>query len=134
MAARNVGRVYREFNKGNINCTFEDAVQRHEFIEKLYKENGYVEAQILAHPHPVANSKLGIVVIQLEALRFISTSDCHTFVWNVNAFYGLVLLGCTKDPILAFADSQLKRQDSFDDVTAGKGNGIIMPLKGPPGV
>jgi len=44
MAARNVGRVYREFNKGNINCTFEDAVQRHEFIEKLYKENGYVEA------------------------------------------------------------------------------------------
>lgn len=44
MPGRNVGRVYRELEAGQINCSFEDAVERHEFIEGLYKENGYVEA------------------------------------------------------------------------------------------
>jgi predicted dehydrogenase len=42
--ARNVGRVYRALADGEVNCTFEDAVQRHELIEVLYKENGYTEA------------------------------------------------------------------------------------------
>lgn len=43
LRARNVARIYRELENGVINCTFEDAVARHEFIESLYKENGYVE-------------------------------------------------------------------------------------------
>ncbi|TVY83710.1 Galactose/lactose metabolism regulatory protein GAL80 [Lachnellula suecica] len=43
-AARNVGRVYRGLAKGEINCSFEDAVERHEFLEELCKQNGYVEA------------------------------------------------------------------------------------------
>lgn len=41
---RNVGRVYEALKEGRISCTFEDAVERHEFIEELYKENGYTEA------------------------------------------------------------------------------------------
>ena len=40
---RNVARVYKAFKKGEINCSFEDAVQRHEFIAELYRENGYFE-------------------------------------------------------------------------------------------
>ncbi|PSS25234.1 hypothetical protein M430DRAFT_133496 [Amorphotheca resinae ATCC 22711] len=40
--ARNVSRVYQKFAKGEIICSFEEAVQRHEFIEELYKENGYL--------------------------------------------------------------------------------------------
>lgn len=39
----NVGRVYEALEKGEINCTFEDAVARHEFIEEIYKQNGYTE-------------------------------------------------------------------------------------------
>jgi predicted dehydrogenase len=42
-SARNVARVYKALAKGENNATFEDAVERHEFIEQLYKENGYVE-------------------------------------------------------------------------------------------
>jgi predicted dehydrogenase len=40
-AARNVGRLYRELAKGQVNCSFEDAVERHEFLETLYFENKY---------------------------------------------------------------------------------------------
>ena len=42
-AARNVARVYKEFAKGEINCSFEDAVERHALIEALYGENGIQE-------------------------------------------------------------------------------------------
>ena len=41
--ARNVARVYETFAKGEINCTFEDAVERHVLIEALYRENGIQE-------------------------------------------------------------------------------------------
>ena len=50
-ATRNVARVYeglREWDgKGEREglCTWEDAVERHEFLEGLYKENGYVEGE-----------------------------------------------------------------------------------------
>ena len=43
---RNVGRVYDGIAHGRIArdiVTFEDAVERHAFIEGLYKENGYTE-------------------------------------------------------------------------------------------
>lgn len=39
-AARNVGRLYRGLAKGEVNCSFEDAV---EFLEELCKQNGYLE-------------------------------------------------------------------------------------------
>jgi predicted dehydrogenase len=41
--ARNVGRVYKEFKEGKINCSFEDAVERHALIEGMYRENGIQE-------------------------------------------------------------------------------------------
>jgi len=40
LAARNVGRVYKEFAEGKSICTFEDAVERHALIDTIYKENG----------------------------------------------------------------------------------------------
>lgn len=39
--ARNVARVYKGFSKGEVVCSFEDAVERHAFLDGLYKENGY---------------------------------------------------------------------------------------------
>ena len=43
LAAKNVGRLYRGLAMGEVNCSFEDAVERHEFLEELYKQNGYLE-------------------------------------------------------------------------------------------
>ncbi len=55
-------------------------------------------------------------------------------VWNDKAFESLVLPPDQKELILAFAESQAKHGDDFDDVVKGKGKGIIMLLSGPPGV
>lgn len=38
--AKNVGRLYKAFAEGKINCSFEDAVERHAFLGAIYKENG----------------------------------------------------------------------------------------------
>ncbi|OJJ38081.1 hypothetical protein ASPWEDRAFT_179685 [Aspergillus wentii DTO 134E9] len=58
-------------------------------------------------------------------------------VWDSRAFDSLVLPNTQQDLkklILAFAQSQSRRQDAFDDVIQGKGRGVIMLLRGPPGV
>lgn len=54
--------------------------------------------------------------------------------FSTTAFSSLVLPSQQKDLIQAFASSQVKYKDSFDDVIAGKGRGTIMLLSGPPGV
>ncbi|KAI8629729.1 NAD-binding Rossmann fold oxidoreductase family protein [Xylariaceae sp. FL1651] len=38
--AKNVGRLYKGLAEGQVNCSFEDAVLRHELIDAMYKENG----------------------------------------------------------------------------------------------
>jgi predicted dehydrogenase len=43
LPSKNTGRVYRELAEGRNNCNFEDAVERHGFIEEIYKENGIVD-------------------------------------------------------------------------------------------
>ena len=55
-------------------------------------------------------------------------------VWNDKAFESLVLPSDQKKLILAFAESQVKHAQAFDDVIKGKGKGIIMLLSGSPGV
>ncbi|KAJ5574821.1 P-loop containing nucleoside triphosphate hydrolase protein [Penicillium hetheringtonii] len=58
-------------------------------------------------------------------------------VWNSDAFDNLVLPHSQQDLkklILGFAKAQSKSRDTFDDIIKGKGRGIIMLLKGPPGV
>jgi predicted dehydrogenase len=43
LPSKNTGRVYKGLAEGRNNCSFEDAVERHAFIEGLYKENGIVD-------------------------------------------------------------------------------------------
>jgi hypothetical protein len=43
LPVRNVGRLYKAFADGSINCTFENAVERHRVIEQMYSENGIQE-------------------------------------------------------------------------------------------
>jgi hypothetical protein len=54
-------------------------------------------------------------------------------IFNENAFSSLVLPAEKKEMILAFASSQVKYKDSFDDVISGKGKGMTMLLSGGPG-
>ncbi|RDW78394.1 p-loop containing nucleoside triphosphate hydrolase-25 [Coleophoma crateriformis] len=60
-----------------------------------------------------------------------SVSDIQ---WNNEAFESLVLPADQKELILAFASSQVKHKDTFDDVISGKGKGIILLLSGGPGI
>ncbi|KAF4547882.1 ATPase-like protein 3 [Elsinoe fawcettii] len=54
--------------------------------------------------------------------------------WNEQAFSNLRLPQDDKDIMFAFVQSQLKNRPVFDDVIAGKGQGVIMLLAGEPGV
>ncbi|KAI1505616.1 P-loop containing nucleoside triphosphate hydrolase protein [Biscogniauxia marginata] len=63
---------------------------------------------------------------------FIDSVGEITF--NENAFDSLVLPEGHKSLILAFAQSQVKNKETFDDVISGKGRGIIMLLSGGPGI
>ena len=41
--ARNLGRVYRALARGDVNCGFEEVVERHEFIAEILRKNEYFE-------------------------------------------------------------------------------------------
>lgn len=60
--------------------------------------------------------------------------DVAEISFNEQAFESLVLPADQKDLILAFAQSQVKYKDAFDDIISGKGKGIIMLLSGGPGI
>ncbi|KAJ2992830.1 hypothetical protein NUW58_g2038 [Xylaria curta] len=51
-----------------------------------------------------------------------------------HAFDSLVLPSGHKSLILAIAQTQVKKTDTFDDVISGKGRGVIMLLSGGPGI
>lgn len=59
----------------------------------------------------------------------LSIDSLMDIKWNSSAFPGLVLPADTKDLLLAFAESQVKRHQKFDDVIQGKGRGTIMLLR-----
>ncbi|OAQ97799.1 hypothetical protein LLEC1_02557 [Akanthomyces lecanii] len=58
----------------------------------------------------------------------------HEIEFHEGAFASLVLSQERKKLILAFAESQVKHRDSFDDVVKGKGRSIVMLLSGGPGI
>ena len=60
--------------------------------------------------------------------------DIGEIQFDSGAFDSLVLAQDHKELILAFAQSQVKFKDSFDDIISGKGKGIIMLLSGGPGI
>jgi SpoVK/Ycf46/Vps4 family AAA+-type ATPase len=72
----------------------------------------------------------------LKSKRWLSffVDSVSEITWNSEAFSSLVLPEDQKELILAFAESQVKFKDTFDDVISGKGKGIIMLLSGGPGI
>ncbi|SPO04263.1 related to TOB3 (member of AAA-ATPase family) [Cephalotrichum gorgonifer] len=59
--------------------------------------------------------------------------DILPMVWNDTAFDHLVYDEQQKDLVMSFVEHHGKKQDSFDDVIVGKGQGLVMLLSGPPG-
>lgn len=83
-----------------------------------------------------SNMVYGYALKDKEWLQFFLDSSSE-IAWDSQAFDSLVLpkeQENLKDLILAFAKTQSKKLDTFDDVVQGKGRGIIMQLSGPPGV
>ncbi|KAM4066598.1 ATPase family associated with various cellular activities (AAA) domain-containing protein [Hirsutella rhossiliensis] len=60
--------------------------------------------------------------------------DVAAVQFDEDAFSSLVMPADKKDLILAFAQSQARYKDAFDDVISGKGKGIIVLLSGGPGI
>ncbi|KAF1990226.1 P-loop containing nucleoside triphosphate hydrolase protein [Aulographum hederae CBS 113979] len=74
----------------------------------------------------------GFALKSKQWLNFFVTA-IRDIEYNSGAFDRLVLPHNTKELILAFTETQNKTKESFDDVIAGKGKGIILLLCGPPG-
>ncbi|KAI9890333.1 MAG: hypothetical protein M1814_004243 [Vezdaea aestivalis] len=72
--------------------------------------------------------------LQLKRWQSFFIEPITDITFSNAAFESLVLPEDQKELILSFAESQVKYKDQFDDVIAGKGQGIIMLLSGPPGV
>ncbi|KAE8441938.1 hypothetical protein EG329_004146 [Mollisiaceae sp. DMI_Dod_QoI] len=72
----------------------------------------------------------------LKTKRWLSffVDSVSEISFNSSAFSSLVLPEDQKELILAFAESQVKYKNTFDDVISGKGKGIIMLLSGGPGI
>ncbi|CZR56597.1 related to TOB3 (member of AAA-ATPase family) [Phialocephala subalpina] len=72
----------------------------------------------------------------LKTKRWLSffVDSVSEIIFNSSAFSSLVLPPDQKELILAFAESQVKYKNTFDDVISGKGKGIIMLLSGGPGI
>ncbi|KAJ5460298.1 uncharacterized protein N7458_001850 [Penicillium daleae] len=78
----------------------------------------------------------GYSLIDKEWLQFYLRSVSE-IEWDSHAFESLVLpreQQDLKDLLLAVARAQSQQLDNFDDVVRGKGRGIILQLRGPPGV
>ena len=78
----------------------------------------------------------GYALGEKKWMRFF-VDNLTDITWNTQAFSSLVLPHAQQDLkrlILGVARSQSSRQDTFDDVIYGKGRGVIMLLRGPPGV
>jgi hypothetical protein len=82
----------------------------------------------------LATNQLRAYSLKDKVWMVIRLAGIKEIVWNDEAFSRLVLPDDTKDLVLAFAKSQIKREQAFDDIIQGKGKGVIMLLSGPPGV
>ncbi|PYI11954.1 P-loop containing nucleoside triphosphate hydrolase protein, partial [Aspergillus sclerotiicarbonarius CBS 121057] len=154
------GKIWSEY-KGHHYKEYEGLALAHSFMNRELKYNvkGRViidtEAYNTFNPdetHKVSSSLSGELtgdrlLIATPVLHGYSLKDkkwlkffvdgVSDIVWNARAFDSLVLPHRhqnLKELILAFAQTQSKNLDVFDDVIQGKGRGVVMLLSGPPGV
>ena len=99
------------------------------------------QAQKTTNPIPLTDKQFihSIPLLRSYALKtkrwlqfFVDSVD--EILFNSFAFSNLVLPADEKELIFAFAESQIKYKDNFDDVISGKGKGIIILLFGSPGI
>lgn len=73
-----------------------------------------------------------VFALQRKKWARVWITDIEEVTFNTLAYPSLVLPNDYKDLLLAFAEAQIEGY-GFDDVIAGKGQGILMLLAGPPG-
>lgn len=108
-----------------------------ERLQEYKQENGLSDdGQLKLSPYyqMLAQSRTrGYSLKRKEWLDFF-VEQVDEIEWNNSAFEKLVLPEDQKELVLAFSESQLEGEGTFDDVISGKGKGIICLLSGPPGV
>lgn len=100
--------------------------KREEINEALSKEGG--DQSIFMYCCP----ELYCYALQRKKWIRVWIDDLEEVVFNDAAYPSLVLPNEYKELLLAFAEAQI-HGSGFDDVIAGKGQGILMLLAGPPG-
>ncbi|OAA78729.1 ATPase, AAA-type, core [Akanthomyces lecanii RCEF 1005] len=118
---------------------WEDANPNHliylETIHEVDQSQADYEMPPLNNYHVLLTSPMvrGYALKNKRWMQFF-VDGVHEIEFHEGAFKSLVLSEERKKLILAFAESQVKHRDSFDDVVKGKGRGIIMLLSGGPGI
>jgi ATPase family associated with various cellular activities (AAA) len=95
----------------------------------------------VAEVPPLTDDQLLLCIATVRGFA-LATKKWHSFhvsgitdiTWDEEAFSSLVLPNEEKDLLLAFAQSKIQNESTFDDFITNKGKGIIMLLSGPPGV
>lgn len=119
-------------NDDNDDSSDEDGwklTSKHSEIDNLSSRPPLTEEQLIM-TYPMVR---GYALKNKRWMEFF-VDDVAEVQFNEQAFKSLVLPHDQKELILAFAQSQVKFKNVFDDVILGKGKGIIMLLSGPPGV
>ena len=124
--------AYNLFNPNSkVNVSF---LKPDENVERADGLNGARNAKMSDSQLLLTTPKVrGYALKSKQWLQF-DVDSVQEIVWNGSAFASLVAPPDQKELILAFAESQARSKDRFEDFIASKGKGIIMLLSGPPGV
>lgn len=133
---RGLGSDIKETEKGDDD---------YEYYEQAAKDEGWISTEDKENVRPgrtTLNDDEYCLCTPLVTGYCLTSKQWATFealnvtevVWSHRAFDNLVLPYDHKELILAFAQSQLEHKGEFDDIVAGKGQGIVMLLTGEPGV
>lgn len=106
------------------------------YVSKMMKRSQLAEAfrdnKLDRDTYLYSCTQLHCFVLQRKKWARVWIDDLEEVVFNEQAYSSLVLPRDHKELLLSFAEAQIDGQ-GFDDVIAGKGQGILMLLAGPPG-
>ncbi|OQE39769.1 hypothetical protein PENCOP_c006G00864 [Penicillium coprophilum] len=99
--------------------------------------SGKIDSALSETQHLIATPILRGYALKEKTWVEFFVEHVKDITWNTRAFDSLVLSHVKqglKRLILGIAQAQSSKLDTFDDVIQGKGQGVIMLLRGPPGV
>jgi hypothetical protein len=121
-------RMYSSAYRGASRLRQEEAEPSDEMPSSISNDQELTTNQLLLLP----SSTYGY---SLREKKWVSiyVDQTSEVVWNKKAFDLLVLEEETKSLLRALIDVRMSKAKTFDDIVAGKGNGLVMLLHGSPG-